>query len=145
MTITGILQGKRILREIQTAMQLINPTSAPESSAHPPHQCKWEVNGDAATWHSQADPKGEAHPNPESSAWFWFAQVFSSFEARYFMTVMSLVPKNVRLRGTKTFTVNRWLKRQTTENVSMKLKFFKFLQSLNWPLWNLVKAVGKQG
>lgn len=31
--------------------------------------------------------------------------VFS--EVRHFMTVMSLVPKDVRLRGTETFTVKR--------------------------------------
>lgn len=67
--------------------------------------------------------------------------VFSPFEVRHFKTVVSLVPQVVRLTETETFTVKRWLQRQTTENVSMKLKLFsKFLYSPNWSLWNLGKS-----
>lgn len=118
MTITGILAGRRMLRKGQTA--------EPRSPLHSlQHHGQRGAAGEAGTPHSHGRGGMLEHTTPARTSGIWLVRLFSSFEVRHFKTVMSLVPKGKRFIGAKTFTVKRWFKRQTTGNISMKLKLSK--------------------
>lgn len=114
---------------------IINPTSAPESSPHTLHITaseRWLV---MLLLHIPKPILRERHALTLCSReliMILVCSVFSSFEVRNFVIAKSLVPKDVTLRGTKTFIVKRWLKRQTTGNDSMEVKFSIKISFIPW-------------
>lgn len=94
MTITGILEGKRMLREGQTALyykRYFSPRVLPTPSTSLPGRGGWRL-------YSTTLPRQHSMRSMLSHcSMILVCSVSLSFEVRHFLMVRSLIPKDVRL------------------------------------------------